>query len=88
MRQVSEFTMHAHSKRRGFTTVEAHQFLRQEFPHIDTWTCWVTDGGGGFDSLTETADGAERGQIGNWAWRREESTYPAVSYCRHLGVRP
>jgi len=67
--------------RRGFTPIEAVEFMRRELPVVANWTCWRPAyamcrclgmlGGQGPQAA---------GQIGTWTWTRVACSYTAVLF--------
>lgn len=78
---MNEFAPPDLQPRRGFTSIEAAAFLKQEVPHVPQWTCWTTQldmvwplrhvVGKGFQSS---------GTVGSWSWKRVPTSYPAPAY--------
>jgi hypothetical protein len=65
--------------RRGFTSIEAVEFLRKEFPAVTHWTRWSASGthhcvrklvGKGYNT---------EGTVGAWSWSRVPCAYPALA---------
>jgi hypothetical protein len=79
---MTEFIESQPLPRRGFTSIEATEFLRREFPAIPQWTCWWQ---GTFDHafVLQKIGGknfATSGTFGDWAWKRIPTTYPVPHY--------
>ena len=74
---LDEFTL-GPAPRRGFTSVEAFEFLKQEFPHEKSWMCWQPDHH--FFSRIVKDMAETGGSIGDWKWAWIESSYPRICY--------
>ncbi len=67
--------------RRGFTSIEAAEFLKRVFPQVPQWTCWNVAG-------TQSAalgmivgrDFQSSGKVGPWNWVRVPIAYPVPAY--------
>lgn len=69
-------------RRRGFTSIEAVEFIRREFPEIAVWTCWRTalqPYGIALSRLCKNGYSTQ-GAAAGWRWQRVKSSYPEVSY--------
>jgi MoxR-like ATPase len=69
-------------RRRGFTSIEAAQFLRAELPDVPHWTGWWVEPMPYVLSLATmiTATDGDAGRVGPWTWTRVPVSYPVVSY--------
>ena len=79
----SEFSWYGPNPRRGFTSIEARQYLDSQFPCITTWTLWLPKHTDSFKSIVQTAD-QQSGVIGSWRWERVENPYPFNFYYNML----
>jgi hypothetical protein len=75
----SEFTRFSHIPRRGFTSIEARQYLESQFTSITTWTVWLPKHNDSFKRIVQTAD-QQNGVIGSWRWERVKNPYPFNFY--------
>jgi hypothetical protein len=68
--------------RRGFTSIEAAQYLGQEFPDVKEWNCWWTQADQYNSSLAKiiTTEDGDSGTVGRWRWTRVPTSYPSISY--------
>lgn len=78
MSHTTEFATNARTAWRGFTTIEAAEFLRSNLPDEAGWMVWVPEHP--FVKRLILAGGAAEGAFGSWRWRRVPSAYPAVFY--------
>ncbi|MFC1654167.1 AAA family ATPase [Myxococcota bacterium] len=77
--------------RRGFTSIEAAEFLRMEFPDVKEWTCWLAEMAEYSLSLSMfiTTEDGDSGTVANWKWTRVPTSYPDMSYwCCDIKTRP
>jgi len=66
---------------KGMTTVEAVEFLRKNFPEVDSWMSWWVDQTPYQNAIMRFAARAEdSGQVGAWKWERVPSPYPRLIY--------
>ena len=68
--------------RRGFTSVEAAEYLKQEFPQIPCWTFYTPPNSTTREALTKFIGKGYQpaGTLGAWQWTRTESSYPHLAY--------
>jgi hypothetical protein len=68
--------------RRGFTSIEAAEFLKRELPEVKAWTCWDAGDTAAGRSLQKIVDRSlpERGEVRGWRWERVACSYPVVGY--------
>jgi|GEM_PF-1466851 len=78
-REGSEFSRFAPNPRRGFTSIEARQYLDSQFTSITTWTVWLPKYNDSFKRIVQKADQMS-GIIGSWRWERVENPYPFNFY--------
>ena len=65
--------------RRGFTPIEAVEFLRKEFPSVGQWTFWRPSQMMCHTLGMMAGKGHQtEGRIGNWSWSRVSSSYPTL----------
>jgi len=76
---MNEFTWPGRQPYRGLTSIEATAFLKQEFPQVPHWTCWM---GGCMCSLKYivSKDFRSSGTVGSWSWKRVSTSYPVPAY--------
>lgn len=81
---MNEFVrgVHLMFPRRGFTSIEAAEFLKREFPEVRAWTCWDSDHTAVVQSLRKIVDRSlpEHGEVGGWQWERVACSYPVLGY--------
>jgi len=64
------------------TSIEAQLFLKQEFPDVQTWNCWLLGCyklGYAMGMLMPIAD-QPSGKIAGWTWQHLPTSYPVVHY--------
>jgi hypothetical protein len=68
--------------RRGLTPVEAAEYLKEEFPHISSWTLYFPPTSSAQDALKKIVGKGYQtgGSIGTWKWARAKSSYPSLAY--------
>jgi hypothetical protein len=81
-RTIEEFSDNQPLPRRGFTSIEATEFLHREFPQIPRWTCWWQGWAKSRYVLQKIVgkDCATSGTIGEWSWKRITTSYPTPHY--------
>lgn len=79
---MNEFSDHQFLPRRGFTSIEAAEFLRREFPQIPHWTCWFQGPSANGFALRKIVgkDFTASGTVGDWSWKRIATSYPVAHY--------
>ncbi len=80
----TEFNSHSPIPRRGLSSIEAAEFLRREFPEIETWTCWKVEGMPYARALQQFIGAGSRseGEVAGYRWRRMKVSYPELVYFR------
>ena len=74
----SEYTPVA---RRGFTPIEAVEFMRTEFPNASQWTCWAPPYLMARLLSVMVGKGYQpSGTIGSWRWSRVPCSYPKLAF--------
>jgi ATPase family associated with various cellular activities (AAA) len=66
--------------RRGFTSIEAVEFLRKEFPEVSHWTRWTASGTHHCLSNIVGKGHKAEGTVGTWSWVRVPCSYPALTF--------
>ncbi len=75
MEQDGEFRRNPSVAARGFTSIEAMEFIRREFPKVTAWTYWEV----GHIFMGRLVDGKQwQGSIGTWRWEAVSCSYPAL----------
>ena len=70
-----EFRRNPSVAARGFTSIEAMEFVRHEFPKITSWTYWEV----GHVFMGRLVDGKQwSGSMGEWRWEPVPCSYPAI----------
>lgn len=70
-----EFRRNPSVAARGFTSIEAMEFVRHEFPQVTAWTYWEVY----HLFMGHLVDGKRwSGSIGEWRWEPVPCSYPAV----------
>lgn len=71
---------------KGFSSVEAAQFIKKELPQFKGWIHWDSYGNvdsyiamGGLSTVIMESRKSE-GIIAGWKWRRVDTSYPDISY--------
>lgn len=71
---------------KGFSSVEAAQFVKKELPQFKGWIHWDSYGNvdsyiamGGL-SVVIMESRKEEGLVAGWKWRRVDTSYPDISY--------
>ena len=65
--------------RRGFTPIEAVEFMRREFPAVKHWTCWRPNYAlARWLGMLVGKGATTHGRIADWRWSRVRSSYPSV----------
>lgn len=75
---MNEYAWAGRQPHRGLTSIEATAFLKQEFPQVPQWTCWMS----GTDYLKHIIgkEFPSSGAFGGWSWKRVPSSYPSAAY--------
>jgi hypothetical protein len=76
--------------RRGFTPVEAAEFLKREFPDASQWTCWDithTPHGRAVGKIVGKGD-HKQGKVGGWTWTRVPCSYPEFALWDGYDIDP
>ena len=70
-----EFRRNPSVAARGFTAIEAMEFVRHEFPQVTSWTYWEVN----HIFMGSLVDGKRwNGSIGEWRWEPVPCSYPAI----------
>ena len=75
MAMDGEFRRNSSVAARGFTSIEAMEFVRHEFPQVTSWTYWEV----AHVLMGRLVDGKQwSGRFGEWRWEPVPCSYPAI----------